>query len=191
MKEDTQRTIGKKLTDENHRDAIHIAVLPVSCALGPLSAGQKVKFAYGTKSSVSAAAPEEWGIGIVDPFLSEQVETGERFWLFVRPNSVSGMRHEWTHPEVDALPDLATSESEKWLRQFALDWNFDWDELISEAMHPSKDPYRRVVVAHGRDLHSSGELGEDYNRFWMHLEKFTGQHFDEERREALVWSCSC
>jgi hypothetical protein len=37
-------------------------------------------------------------IGIVDPFLDQPVRPGEEFWVFVYPNTITGMRHYWQHP---------------------------------------------------------------------------------------------
>lgn len=47
------------------------------------------------------------------------------------------------------------------------------------------------VTAHGQDLHSAGELGEDHDKFWDNLEIYTGKKFDGVHRERFGWSCTC
>ena len=86
---------GHLLGDERRRDAVHVAVAPVT-ANEPLQPGQRIGLVE--PGSVDLAGVCETPIGIVDPFLCEQVETGQRFWLFLFPNSVTGLRHVWTHP---------------------------------------------------------------------------------------------
>lgn len=81
-------SIGTLATEADGRDAVHIAVAPIvaPCDLRP---GEHVD---------EHGRPGTNPVGIVDPFLQEPVRAGQRFWLFLYPNSVTSLRHEWTHP---------------------------------------------------------------------------------------------
>lgn len=111
--------IGKIIGSDAERDAIHIAVLP-AVAGEPLRAGDKVDFSDGI-----ASLSRTGGVGIVDPFLNGVVLAGERFYIFLHPNSVTSMVHKWTCPAIDSAS--ATEERmshnailERYARQFRL-----------------------------------------------------------------------
>src|SRR3990167_9341734 len=78
------------------RDAIHIAVAPVlaACDLKP---GTRVQLMNG-----QAYPSRINSIGIVDPFITNDVLKGERFWLLLHQNSITGMHHRWSHPAFDS-----------------------------------------------------------------------------------------
>lgn len=78
------------------RDAVHVAVTPV-IADEDLSPGQHVGITNG-KYAVTTA---DHLIGIVDPFLTEPIKEGQKFWLFMYPNTVKSLRHDWSHPNLD------------------------------------------------------------------------------------------
>lgn len=59
------------------------------------------------------------------------------------------------------------------------------------AANDPEDKWGRYIVAEGHDLHSAGELGEDYDLFWEHLEGLTGEQYDDDHRRGLGWSCTC
>lgn len=71
--------LGQLVTGEAHRDAIHVAVIPMTavCVLRP---GQHLQN------------------GVVDPFLAAPVQPGERFFLLLYPNTVTSLRHAWVSP---------------------------------------------------------------------------------------------
>ena len=88
--------LGRLITDGGRRrDAVHVAVAPVTAA-GRLAPGQHVGFVHPGDIEVVGAV--EKPIGVVDPFLRADVQPGERFWLFLDPNTVTSLRHVWTHP---------------------------------------------------------------------------------------------
>lgn len=81
--------LGKLVSENEHRrDAIHIAMAPVT-APTQLVPGQHVD-ANGN--------PDGKHVGIVDPFLTKPIKAGERFWLCLYPDTVTGIRHIWSHP---------------------------------------------------------------------------------------------
>jgi hypothetical protein len=91
--------LGSLIEDgDRRRDAIHIAVAPVTAA-ERLLPGQHVGLVAGDTEHVGAMASPAGCIGIVDPFLRQAVEEGQRFWLFLYPNTITSLRHYWTHPE--------------------------------------------------------------------------------------------
>lgn len=85
-------TLGKIIDEPAPpKDAVHVAVAQV-LATTELRPGQHVGAQDG-KAYLNTTH-----CGIVDPFLREPVKIGEYFWLFLYPNTVEGLRHDWDHP---------------------------------------------------------------------------------------------
>ena len=185
---DTLQLIGKKLTEDAGRDAVHIAVMPVVCGEPRLYPGQSIGIIFGTTDMV---ASRQLGthMGVVDPFMHDWVAKGDRFYMFLLPNTITGLRHEWTCPAVDGPPTsrvvCTAAESESWLRQFAERWHMDYGDMIDGARDGD------YAHADGIDLHTADDLGADHDLFWSHLETLTGTIFNAEHRGKMTWSCSC
>ena len=92
--------LGQLIEDgDRRRDAIHIAVAPVTAADRP-APGQHVGLVE--EGDLERVDPCDRPIGVVDPFLAAEVESGQRFWLFLYPGTITGLRHVWSHPAFTA-----------------------------------------------------------------------------------------
>src|ERR1700742_704055 len=89
--------IGKIHKEEQHRDAVHMAIAP-AVAGEMLPAGKHISLVDG--KAFGSGTP----IGIVDPFLMDVVRKGQKFWIFLYPGSITSLRHEWTHPAFQDNP---------------------------------------------------------------------------------------
>lgn len=97
-KDETLDLIGKILPKGyDKRDAIHIAVLPVKVGSVYLSPGEYMTL-NKKKEAVSASEPR--AIGIIDPFLRLDAKKGDTVFCFLKPGTVTGLRHVWTHPDL-------------------------------------------------------------------------------------------
>lgn len=189
-----QELIGHKLTEPQSKDAIHIAVAPVT-ASETLYPGQQVGFLHGIESDlVCATSPATPALGIVDPFLTEAVAEGEKFFMFLLPNTVTGMRHEWQHPAFVAtgasVPDPVNSLDDARLQiaignltRIATTLDLSFDELIEVA----RSYLQEDEMWYGD---TSDVYDIDYRSFWEDWGRVTGEPiargFDD-----CPFSCSC
>lgn len=180
---DTQFLLGKLVQGNPERDAVHIAVVAVE-ADGPLSAGMRVGF----KDNGRVGRLPQEVIGVVDPFLTESVYEGDKFWLFLLPNTITSLKHNWIHPAFEAETPRAKSASEDWMRAWAVkhmseDYYGDGEKLSPETA------YANAIEA-GR-THSVGpyEAARDHidSEWWSHWETITGQIGDREE----YFRCAC
>lgn len=176
--------LGQLIDGEAARDCLHIAVAPV-VACEELMPGEHVGIQADGRVGKSG-----YCIGIVDPFLRCSVPEGGKFWLFLYQNTVTGMRHQWAHPSFDSastpIVDPRKAKSERWLRDFAERWEMGFDHMVEGA----RDLNTRGICA-GTEFEGPGELGSDHQRFWQHMEIFTGRKFTDDHRERVGWRCAC
>ena len=179
----TEVKLGSLVQGEAARDAIHIAVAPVSAAEIFLP-GQDVGL-----DQVGCATLAEPHVGIVDPFLRDPVQIGQRFYLVLYPNTITSLRHEWTHPAFASarpVPAADKTSSEGWLRQYAIRLNpYNSPE---DAFANLLDGLRSGNVhAHGTDLYDLSDLGKA-NELKEHAECYLGRKINWD---TFTFSCSC
>ena len=184
--------LGQLVEGTPPRDAVHIAVIPVTCAYGTLRPGQKVSVSrWDEKDRLRAYGADdedpEHVDGIVDPYLPGPVKKGERFWLLLKPGSITSLRHEWTHPAFPSGGAGAVTgdkaASEKWLRDYAERYRADYDRMMAGAS--SGEGY-----CFGDDDGPPQYTGCE-DEFWRHVEVVTGREFPGPHRESTVFRCAC
>lgn len=118
---DALDTLGMIHWKPEKRDAIHLAVEAVQ-ASEPLKPGQRIGIVdgvaypegrmhfYPVKEEGHVEGVNRVGFvkkpvpyhGIVDPFLTTEVATGQRFWFVMKPREVRSLRHVWEHEDFPA-----------------------------------------------------------------------------------------
>ena len=189
--------IGKILSpEEDQRDAIHIAIIPV-IAGEKLLAGDRVDL-----NEEGEAVERGPTIGIVDPFLVETVLKGQKAYLFLYPNTITSLKHFWTHPAFDKTPEpLASpkkkdkkSESIEWLKNYAIREVFidrygdDRDSAYEAMLNQVRD---HELTFQGTDCHGYGDV-PDAEELFCHLSIVLDRQIDRSYFEDKgYFSCSC
>jgi hypothetical protein len=190
---ETQTKLGKvPLGPDEQRDAIHIAVAPVVAA-ETLEPGQRIGFVQA--GNTERVGKSDKTIGIVDPFLQSAVWEGARFWMFLLPNTITSLRHNWTHP---AFGDGATKdESRVWIEGFAAELNQTYSRLMDAAAHwqdGEADIAAKRTSWNDNYTYDNTEAYKDVDDakwpiFWKHYEIVTGTKVRDH--EATFFTCSC
>lgn len=185
--------LGQLIDDKQQRDAIHIAVAPV-VAVQMLHPGQHIGFvAEGDTTRVAAGTASR--IGIVDPFLKEPVRPGQRFWMFLYPQTITSLRHDWTHPAFAKEPAPYTPDKaarEAWLREFCRLNDCPSYETVMKAIVGDFDPneygsggYIDDDRCHFDGIDAHAEIPTE---FWTHAEIVLGKKLT---LKPEYFSCSC
>ena len=179
--------LGSVIEDKQSRDAIHMAVAPV-IADTKLFPGQPIGFVDAEKNTVGAT---NRSIGIVDPFLEGAVFPGQTFWMLIYQNTITGLRHEWTHPAFDGAEEVKEQDvdSEQWLKDFAEKAGLAYSklaEIITEYVEEDE-----TWVEHGSQCAQDAFEEVDEGEFWKHIENVTGMKKPEDPGWSVPFSCSC
>ncbi len=84
------------------RDAIHVPIIPVYAG-SFLIAGEHIIIEKHNDKFVALPSVAVKSVGVVDPFLAENLSKGDMFYCFVKPESCKKLWHEWTHYKIDKL----------------------------------------------------------------------------------------
>lgn len=203
MSHDTK--LGTVPTENDGRDAVHIAILPMRAAQF-LPSGCPVKL---NKNGDAIPCDPEDAVGVVDPFLTKaQIFEGELFWLCLYPKTITSLRHVWEHPSFplsfsgSISPEKAKAtipkteiitpkrKSEKWLEQYVRQhcpyWEHESDGGYSRFLANVK--YDKMIFYNGSDCHSLSEV-EDADELFRHLSIILDMRIDANYFDTFTCSC--
>jgi hypothetical protein len=184
---DALETLGMIHTRDEKRDAIHLAVMPVTAARA-LEPGEHIGVKDGRASN--AYMPH---VGIVDPFLGNGPMNGDRFWLVIYPRKIQSLRHVWSHPAFpDELPEPAPAESGEMASAKAAIHYVAADLGVSdEALMDGAKTWLESNGSWEAYMHFGDDLsyGWDMDSFWNAYALLTGAEVPEKYRQAF-FSCA-
>lgn len=184
MSDQSKLGLGQIITTEQDRDAIH-------CAVAPIIAAQRLSPVEHVAIEGGKAVRTGTKIGVVDPFLKQSVEKGEKFWMFLYPGSIKSLRHEWTHPafndEVRITVNTSKKASEEWMTEWAM--RHMGDDYYSDEQRSPQDALRAAIEAGENMSVGPHEDARDHidNEWWNHWEIITGK----TGQRGEYFSCGC
>jgi len=190
----TLATLGKIITSPQMRDAVHIAVAPVIAAERLMpgdhvaldSDGKAFVVDYEAEVNIALMKP----VGIVDPFLKKKkaVRAGQTFWLYLYPNTITGLHHLWTHPafpEVNVQADRI-ARSKAWIEALAEDCEKTYEEFMDAATLMAE--HGDYTYDNSEDYKNSDVYALKIEEFWNHYELVTGT---APKNRDHFYTCSC
>ena len=184
--------LGALITGEAERDAVHVAVVPVTADI-PLDPGMRVAVMMIDGEAHATCVGDT--IGIVDPFLTRRVKKGQRCYMFLDPGTVVSLRHHYRHPVLDheeirretmeALNAPAVQRMKQWAEGFGLTYR--------EAMQHTQFYLVSGVEAEIDGIEALNISTDDYPKggtFWGDYEQLTMRPVPEEQKKDF-FSCSC
>lgn len=183
MAKDNAQTIGQFLGHTGVRDAVHVPIISAK-AYQLLEPGQHVLL--NEHGLVAACAIEHLSLGVVDPFITGQVQAGSSVWIFVRPGSISTLTHQWTHPKVIDVAEVIPDKEKARVRL---------QEFAENELGVTLDTMLTAIEACRTDdgdalySHSYESLCE-YDGFWADYELYTGKS-DPNKNEGYFYFFTC
>jgi hypothetical protein len=119
--DDTLKKLGTVRAKDEGRDAIHLAVVTLQAlerfVVPPI--GNLWVDHLGKPAPTPASA-----VGIIDPFLPRGtlIEKGEWFFVYLKPGSISGLRHVWSHEAFPEGQKDALKEAKEKAERRVRDW---------------------------------------------------------------------
>ena len=182
--------LGELITSPQERDAVHIAIAPV-IAGEKLKPGQHVGFSLDYEKSNRTVMVVTNPVGIIDPLLKKPVQIGQECWLWLYPNTVTSLKHNWTHPAFPKSDENQpkNSVSEQYMRDLADSVGISYQRLLDGAasyVNSKKESGWGDYIVGGSEMEGMSVPQE----FWEHYEKVTGRTVEEANRGSF-FSCSC
>lgn len=182
--------LGQLITtvvNKPERDAIHIAVVPVT-ARNAMKPGEWINLSSQDDIEHVSHSAQDTAIGIVDPFLKAPVRAGQSFWMFLIPNTITGVRHHWQHPSfTDKIVKDKKDIAHAWIRGFALELGLHPDELYRAAQGKCGGEVSYFVG----DREGIGESDPmKWELFWHYFKELEGK-MPDDISEGIYFSCAC
>ncbi len=167
---DALDTLGFIISPKEKRDAIHLAVEP-STAGEILKAGDHVSISLSDGKAYKTKTGK--GLGIVDPFLLEEVGHGEMFWLVVYPRQITSLRHVWEH---SSFPLSGETDTNKYPSAPEM-------QAPAPMVHKSVSYVENVANNLGvtyKDLMDAAENKEKFGDYWVRGGQFEGEYISDD-----------
>jgi hypothetical protein len=175
--------LGEYINGPAERDAVHVAISPVRAKelMGPAN---RVGISHYDGSDYWVSLYSDPKVGIIDPFLGKMVPHGERVWICLFPETVTAIKHHWSHPAFDAVATQTNTEKDA-IKEIAKTCGVTLEELVEIGLEYSQSGEYDMD---NRELYK--DVSQDqWKTFWDYMVK---EHSAEKPQyEDAPFTCSC
>lgn len=172
--------IGSILDGPQQRDAIHMAICPVFVA-EDLEPGTHVGLVRGGRTD-RVGADTDKQLGIIDPFLKGKVKAGQRCFLFLYPGTISSLRHDWTHEDLDRH-----AKSREWLFWFSQRVQMPVDQILDIGRTMLTEGYYSFGNEQGRQ----DKFNDSRKELLEHCAALLDLPITKKKIADAYFSCAC
>lgn len=172
---DATATLGTVHTKNEGRDAVHLAVYQVTLGQNISMYDKASKLTI--KSNGRAYIYDEYdenqtAYGILDPFINQSLNVGDKVWLILFPGMITSLRHVWEHSYFPESPkETPISSLEDKFAEFpailnaASQLEISCEEIINSAEHYIKTGNYYCGGNEAEGVHVGQDFWEDYYRY--------------------------
>lgn len=184
---DALATLGMIHTEQQARDAIHLGVEPVI-------AGEKIKpgehiglrdgKAYTSLPGFEGNERVVKAIGIADPFLTNTIYKGQKFWLIVYPRQITSLRHVWEHPDFPASGETGGGQLLMTKEEREIKEHKAWlllEEPVAMAKQVVMDIAAKLGVSYDELMDHAAIRASSSYHYWSDGGRFEGESIDPDR----------
>jgi len=181
--------LTKKIGKDEHpvKDAIHVAILPV--IVGPdlcVYPGRPAKVSsFNEEAGLFELGEIGKNIGIINPFMGGRADSGDRIYIFLYPNTVTSLRHDWEFEGLETIRKIGQPTldgSKLYIENLAENLDMSYEDLMDAA---------EDFIDYGN--YCNVGINEDASlpdEFWAHYELISGRIVPADKRYSF-FSCSC
>lgn len=170
---DATATLGTVHVKDEGRDAVHLAVYQITLgqSISMWNKASKITIRENGRAYVFDESKDTKAYGILDPFIDQELNVGDKVWLVLFPGMITSLRHVWEHnffpesPKETPIHDASSFSNYPHIENLAAQLEITCDELISHADNYVLTGNYYIGSDEAEGVYANQSFWEEYYRY--------------------------